>query len=83
MDNLDIDMIRCNKDGFSYHYGKWKAMQKPKEIKPKQTKQQYEYTCLCCGNTILARTKQVRKYCDRNCQRQYISNKKWEERKKK
>ena len=68
MDNLSMEMIQCKKDGFGFHYGKWKARQewkpiKPVEEEPKGTKR----ICPQCGKEFVYFTKHYRKFCGDIC----------------
>lgn len=60
MDNLDREMILCEKAGFGVSYGKWKATQPIKTPKPK------EGVCVICGCVIPDGAKNKR-YCSKEC----------------
>ena len=67
MDNLSREMIQCKKDGFGCHYGRWKAMQEPVKITPREEK----HHCLYCGREVVRGEKGFPKYCDAYCGEQY------------
>lgn len=66
LDNLSLDMIQCEKDGYGVHYGAWKATQpiaKPNsvEVLPDGWK-----TCAYCGKPFKPKVP-YQKYCDAVC----------------
>ena len=61
LDNIDLEMIQCEKDGYGVHYGWWKATQE--RIAPPT-----EVTRICafCGKPFVPKTPK-QKYCDKVC----------------
>ena len=68
MDQLTKDCIEAQKAGMSY--GKWKAMQPPRE-KPKQKEEKpSNKRCRVCGTAIPMTSKRM-VYCSDECQKKY------------
>ena len=67
MDQLTKDCIEARKAGMTY--GKWKAMQPPRETDPKKEKQSNK-RCRVCG-TMIPMTSKRMVYCSYECQRNY------------
>ena len=69
MDQLTKDCIEARKAGLSY--GKWKAMQPPREMKPKQKAEKpSNKRCRVCGKEIPMTSKRM-VYCSDECGKQY------------
>ena len=66
LDNLSLDMIQCEKDGYGVHYGKWKAMQKPVEIEQPGIPEGW-LVCQYCGIPFKPKTRRPQKYCQHIC----------------
>ena len=76
LDQLDLDMIQCEKDGYGVHYGAWRAAKdagllgKPAEKRPSNppdlTGQQKRLFCIRCGKPVPDNTQQ-RLYCGGEC----------------
>ena len=66
-DKLAKDMIQCKKDGFGVHYGRWKALQKPVEIKEPPLPDGW-LICAYCGKPFKPSSKRLQKYCEAMCQ---------------
>ena len=66
MDNLAKDMIKCKKDGFGVHYGKWKAMQPPVKISKKKELPKGWKECPVCGKYFKPNNWQQR-FCEVGC----------------
>lgn len=72
MNNLDRDLIQCEKDGFGCSYGKWKAKQENTNYVPipENTKR-----CKYCGKKFTPRKQINQIYCDITCQREMYKEK--------
>ena len=70
LDNLDLDMIQCKADGFSYNYGKWKAWKGSpvREKKPIEIPERWQI-CPQCGNYFNPSNKGRQIYCQIDCQK--------------
>ena len=68
MDNLARNAMLARQAGMSY--GKWKAMQDPVKITPKE-----RHYCLNCGSELFPKTSKVPKYCDYQCGNEYRERK--------
>lgn len=68
MDKLSQDVAKAMAAGMSY--GKWKAMQDPVVIKPKE-----KHYCLNCGRELIPKTRNPPKYCDAYCGNAYREKK--------
>ena len=68
LDKLSLDMIRCEKDGFGVHYGRWKALQDP--VLPVKDDKIPEGWRICewCGKPYKPWSKRPQKYCQVFCQ---------------
>ena len=64
MDRLAKNAMLAKQAGMSY--GKWKAMQQPVKIAPKE-----KHCCLYCGREVVRGEKGFPKYCDAYCGEQY------------
>ena len=61
LDNIDLEMIQCEKDGYGVHYGWWKAKQ-PIYVPPAKEMR----VCKFCGKLFEPQTIR-QKYCDSVC----------------
>lgn len=68
LDKLSLDMIECAKAGFGFHYGAWKATQKPVEIEKPGIPEGWR-VCAYCGIPYKPTTKRKQTYCGAVCQR--------------
>lgn len=69
MDQLTKDCIAARKAGMTY--GKWKALQPPREMKPKQKAEKpSNKRCRVCGKAIPMTSKRM-VYCSDECQKMY------------
>lgn len=71
LDKLSLDMIECAKAGFGFHYGAWKATQKPVEIKDPGIPEGWR-VCAYCNMTFKPTTKRRQTYCGAYCQREAL-----------
>ena len=65
LDNIDLEMIQCEKDGYGVHYGWWKAKQPVVEPEPQPIPDDWK-TCAFCGKPFKPKTGK-QKYCDSVC----------------
>lgn len=65
LDNIDLDMIQCEKDGYGVHYGRWKATQPIKKPDPVGIPEDWK-VCPHCGKAFKPKMKQ-QKYCEAVC----------------
>lgn len=71
LDNLDLDMIQCKKDGYGCHYGHWKAMQgEPVKVEKMDELPEGWKFCLWCGKPFKTNHQKQQKYCEIYCQRE-------------
>lgn len=69
MDQLTLDCIEARKAGMTY--GRWKALQPPKEKAPDQVEEEPSGKyCRVCGKMI-PRTSPRKVYCSNTCMNQY------------
>ena len=61
LDNIELAMIQCEKDGYGVHYGWWKAVQPPYVPPTKEMR-----VCLFCGKLFEPKTEN-QKFCDSVC----------------
>lgn len=65
LDNLSLDMIQCEKDGFGVSYGRWNATQERKELVKDETIPAGWKLCEHCGKPFKPR--QAKRFCDEVC----------------
>ena len=66
LDNLELDMIQCEKDGFGVHYGRWKATQEAVVPVKKDEIPKGWRKCERCGKPFKP-NRHNQKYCEWNC----------------
>ena len=65
LDNIDLDMIECEKAGFGCHYGRWKATQPIKQPEPVELPEEWK-VCAHCGKSFKPNVP-YQKYCEALC----------------
>ena len=80
LDQLTLDVIQCEKDGYGCHYGRWKAAQPPKPQTPPELPEGW-LICPQCGKWFKpTRRNSNQKFCNMYCQEQDASNRRKERR---
>lgn len=86
LDNIDLEMIECEKAGYGCHYGRWKATQPIKKPEPVDIPEDWKI-CPYCGKAFKPRLPQ-QKYCEAMCgvyanrEKKYAYVKRYKEKKK-
>ena len=69
MDNLDMCMIQCKKDGYGVHYGAWRAAQKEVPVFVEEVPQNAK-KCPWCGEMFVPNSYRRQLYCGAYCSHQ-------------